>query len=308
MSDAPALAIHHLEFSYPARRRSPAARALDGVSVEIERGAMVALLGPNGSGKSTLMRLLVGAARPESGSIATFGAPIDAAARGQIGVVFQHPALDRHLSVLDNLRDHGIVFGLSPSEARGAAMDALTEDGLDDLADRPAATLSGGQRRRVDLMRALLPGPSLLLLDEPTTGLDLVARRDFLDRVLAARSARGMTVLMTTHLTDEAERADRVLLMDRGKLVADGAPVELRTALGAQRLTVHSEQSTPPDDATTWVRADDGWARPLGADAAGETAALLEAGMPFTVAPPTLSDVYRVQTGRSLSTATEDDA
>ena len=301
MSDVPALAVEDLEFSYPARRRTPAARALDGTSFAVARGTTVALLGPNGSGKSTLMRILIGLHAPDAGTVSVGGGALDAAARAGIGVVFQHPALDRHLSVLDNLRDHGVVFGMLPAKAKQAAHAALAADGLDDLAPRAAGTLSGGQRRRVDLIRALLPDPKVLLLDEPTTGLDLDARRDFLDRVFAARDARGMTVLMTTHLTDEAERTDRVLLMARGRIVADGAPDELRAALGALRLTVHGRTPAPPDDDDAWRRADGGWARALDHDAERIVADLVAAGTPFTVAPPTLADVYRAHTGRSLA-------
>lgn len=293
-----ALDADAIRFAWPARRGREAIVALDGVSLRIERGEAVALLGPNGSGKSTLLSIVAGLRAPGAGRLAVLGTPASGRPRAGIGVVFQHVALDRHLSVRANLRDAALLQGLSPAEAAARVTDDLQAAGLADLADRLVRELSGGQARRADLCRALLHRPALLLLDEPTTGLDPSSRPAFLDRVLAERDARGMAVLTTTHLVDEAERHDRVVLMDAGRIVAEGTPESLRAALGARRLVVHDREP----EGTGWSRVRDGWARPLEGDA-GLLVALDAEGRSFTVAPPTLADVFEARAGRALDAA-----
>lgn len=212
-------------------------KALDGVSVEVAGGEFVALLGPNGAGKSTLFQLLSGLFVADDGRITVLGQDIRqnaTAALGGIGIVFQQPTLDLDLSVRANLMFNARLHGLAGARARvNEEMQRL------DLADRAkdlARNLSGGNRRRVELARALVHEPSVLLMDEATVGLDPAARRDLLDYVLALRRERGVGVLWATHLVDEAQRADRVVVLHRGKVLEEGTPAALVSKAGAEDL------------------------------------------------------------------------
>lgn len=300
----PALSLQSLSLTYPARRRQPAREALRSVTLEIPEGQSVALLGPNGSGKSTLVRVITGMLEPTSGQACVFGRPPQEA-RDVIGVVFQNPGLDRHMTVWENLRDTAALYGVDSKDA-GPRVEALLSDLR--LADRREAivkTLSGGLARRVDLCRALLAQPSLLILDEPTTGLDPTARREFLEQLESRRhspSASDMTLLMSTHLIDEAERMDRVLMMHDGRIVADGTPASLRSQVGRRRINVMDATWMPIRDESTWKRVPGGWVRDLANDSEAPTAAheLATMNVPFSIAPPTLGDVFEQVTGARL--------
>jgi ABC-2 type transport system ATP-binding protein len=214
-------------------------QALDAVSLEVGAGEMVALLGPNGAGKTTLFQLLTGLFVADSGSVEVLGAdmrrdPVRALA--QLGVVFQQPALDLNLSVRTSLRFHADLHGLPASVSR-PRIDALLERfGLTPVAAKPARELSGGNRRKVELLRALLHEPRLLLMDEATVGLDPASRAQLVEEVLQARAERGLGVLWATHLVDEAERAQRVIVLHKGKVRFDGTPTQLCEAQGADTL------------------------------------------------------------------------
>jgi ABC-2 type transport system ATP-binding protein len=214
-------------------------QALDAVSLQVEAGEMVALLGPNGAGKTTLFQLLTGLFVADSGSVEVLGAdmrrdPVRALA--QLGVVFQQPALDLNLSVRASLRFHADLHGL-PSAVSGPRIDALLERfGLTPVAAEPARQLSGGNRRKVELLRALLHEPRLLLMDEATVGLDPGSRAQLVEEVLRARSERGLGVLWATHLVDEAERAQRVIVLHKGKVRFDGTAAALCEAQGERTL------------------------------------------------------------------------
>ena len=213
--------------------------ALDAVSLRVRAGEMVALLGPNGAGKTTLFQLLTGLFVADSGSVEVLGAdmrrdPVRALA--QLGVVFQQPALDLNLSVRASLKFHADLHGL-PGAVSGPRIAALLERfGLTPVAAQPARELSGGNRRKVELLRALLHEPRLLLMDEATVGLDPASRAQLVDEVLHARAERGLGVLWATHLVDEAERAQRVIVLHKGKVRFDGTPADLRDAQGAHTL------------------------------------------------------------------------
>jgi ABC-2 type transport system ATP-binding protein len=214
-------------------------QALDAVSLVVAPGEMVALLGPNGAGKSTLLQLLTGLFVADSGTVEVLGAdmrrePVRALA--QLGVVFQQPALDLNLSVRASLRLHADLHGL-PSSVSRPRMEALLERfGLAELAGQPARELSGGNRRKVELVRALLHEPRLLLMDEATVGLDPASRAQLLDEVLRARVERGLGVLWATHLVDEAERAQRVAVLHKGRVLWDGSAEALCAAQGQRTL------------------------------------------------------------------------
>jgi ABC-2 type transport system ATP-binding protein len=220
-------------------RRYGKTQALDAVSLSVAPGEMVALLGPNGAGKSTLFQLLTGLFVADSGSVEVLGAdmrrdPVRALAR--LGVVFQQPALDLNLSVRASLRFHADLHGLPPAVSR-QRIDALLERfGLAASAAKPGRELSGGNRRKVELLRALLHEPSLLLMDEATVGLDPASRAQLLEEVLRAREERGLGVLWATHLVDEAERAQRIVVLHKGKVRWDGTAAALCADQGERTL------------------------------------------------------------------------
>jgi ABC-2 type transport system ATP-binding protein len=214
-------------------------QALAAVSLAVAPGEFVALLGPNGAGKTTLFQLLTGLFVADSGSVEVLGAdmrrdPVRALA--QLGVVFQQPALDLNLSVQASLRFHADLHGLPAGVARPRIAALLQRFGLAALAGQPARQLSGGNRRKVELLRALLHAPRLLLMDEATVGLDPASRAQLLQEVFQARAERGLGVLWATHLVDEAQRAQRVVVLHRGQVRWDGPAEALCQAQGQRTL------------------------------------------------------------------------
>jgi len=217
--------------------------ALAGVSLAVSRGEIFGLLGPNGGGKTTLFKILSTLLRATRGTVRVFDHDLRRepdAIRRHLGVVFQHPSLDRKLTVMENLRHHGHLYGLHGTELARRARALLDRLGLGDRADDRVETLSGGLQRRTELAKALVHRPDLLLLDEPSTGLDPGARRDFTNYLGQLREQDGVTVVLTTHILDEAERCDRVGILHQGKLVALGTPDELKGRLGGDVVVVQS--------------------------------------------------------------------
>ncbi len=304
-SDA-AVQVDRLSHAYRGGRT-----ALHELSLSVRAGEIVALLGPNGSGKTTLFRVLSTLIPPQSGSAKIFD--IDLAtrrdeARKLLGVVFQNPSLDKQLTARENLRYHGHLFGLRGGELEARIEDLLRRVDLLDRSNEYVSGFSGGMRRRVEIAKGLINQPRLLLLDEPSTGLDPVARADvwrYLDEV---RRRDGVTVLMTTHLMDEADRCDRVCVMDAGRLVAEGSPAALKERVGGDVITLSSRD---PDAVKKVLReklsiepdAIDGpvvrFERPRGHEL---IPAVIEA-LPglvdsVSVGKPTLEDVFIRVTGR----------
>jgi len=213
--------------------------ALDGLNLTLPRGQFVALLGPNGAGKSTLFQLLTGLFAPSAGEIRIAGFELRrhaCAALAQIGVVFQQMSLDLDLSVRRNLKLQADLQGLPRALAHERIAQGCERLGLAGELDRPVRELSGGNRRKVELVRAGLHRPGLLLMDEATVGLDTKSRRDLLGALHADVAERGCTVLWATHWVEEALNADRVLVLHRGRLLADGTPAAVTAALGGQTL------------------------------------------------------------------------
>ncbi len=236
--EATAIEVEHLRHVYGTRV------ALDDVTFTVVRGEVFALLGPNGGGKTTLFKILSTLMAATGGKASVFGHRLsDApdAVRRRLGVVFQHPSLDSKLSVAENLRCHGHLYGLHGDALRQRAGAVLQQLGLQERSHDRVETLSGGLQRRVELAKALLHEPPLLLLDEPSTGLDPGARRDFMQQLLQLRQQQGVTVVLTTHFMEEAERCDRVAFLHQGKLVELGTPAELKHRVGGDVVVVQTD-------------------------------------------------------------------
>ncbi len=220
-------------------KRYGARAALDGVSLAIPAGQWVVLLGPNGAGKSTLFQVLTGLFAADAGDVEVAGHSLRHAAvkaLGEIGVVFQQMSLDLDLTVERNLRFHADLQGMPRALAAQRIRAGARSLGLDTDLQRPVRELSGGNRRKVELVRALLHEPQVVLMDEPTVGLDPKSRKDLMTAVRGDITRRGSTVLWATHLVEEAEAADHVVVLHRGKLLASGPPAAVAKALGAERL------------------------------------------------------------------------
>ena len=233
--EASAVEVSRLSHHYGARR------ALDRVSFRIARGEVFVFLGPNGGGKTTLFRLLSTLIPVQSGDVSILGHDVVrevVSIRERIGVVFQAPSLDKKLTVRENLACQAALYGLRGSALRDRQQLLLEQLGLTERAAEVTEQLSGGLRRRVELAKGLLHDPDLLLLDEPSTGLDPGARADLWEYLERLRSQRNVTIVLTTHLLEEAERADRIAILDQGKLVALDAPDALKATVGGDTITV----------------------------------------------------------------------
>jgi len=224
-------------------RRFGLRAALDEASLRVEPGEVVGLLGPNGSGKTTLFRILATLLAPSGGTARIFGFDVVReahAARRCFGVVFQNPSLDKMLTAAENLRCQGRLYGVSGAALAERSQQLLTRLALWDRRDDRIAAFSGGMARRVEIAKGLLHRPGLLLLDEPSTGLDPGARRDLWDLLDELRRGESMTILFTTHLMEEADRADRLAILDRGRVVAAGAPESLKSAVGGDVIRIRT--------------------------------------------------------------------
>ncbi|HEY2523735.1 MAG TPA: ATP-binding cassette domain-containing protein [Candidatus Binataceae bacterium] len=234
-----AIEARSLGFSYGERQ------ALAGVEFTIARGEIFGFLGPNGGGKSTLFRLLSTLVPVQSGSAHILGYDLRGATqalRSRIGVVFQSPSLDGKLTVAENLAIHGNLYGMRGARLKQRAQAMLARLDVSDRADELAEALSGGLRRRVELAKALLHEPQLLLLDEPSTGLDPAARREFFNLLGHLRNSNGVTVVLTTHYMEEAERCDRIGILDQGRLVAIAPPGELKQRVGGDVMVINAAE------------------------------------------------------------------
>lgn len=240
MDNARALDIADVRFRYNDHE------AVRGVSFEVASGEVFALLGPNGSGKTTLFRLISTLIPLQQGAIEIFGRDVRrdvALVRSMLGVVFQAPSLDKKLTVLENLWYHGRLYGLRGAILRQRASEMLERLGLTEKTKALVETLSGGQRRRVELAQSMLHQPRMLLLDEPSTGLDPGARID-LWHYFATLKEAGVTIVLTTHLLEEAARADRIGIMHQGELVALDTPLALQASIGGDTILIRATDAT----------------------------------------------------------------
>jgi ABC-2 type transport system ATP-binding protein len=297
------------------RHRYGDRESLSGVGFSVAAGDVFALLGPNGGGKTTLFRIISTLLRPTSGTVEVFGLDIvkrPADVRRKLGVVFQSAAVDPWLTVVENLRHHGYLFGLSGSALDRGIERALERFGLTPRASDRVAILSGGLRRRVELAKALLPAPQLLILDEPSSGLDPTARRDLLQELMRLREDEGTTVVLTTHIMEEAAVADRVGILHEGRLAAIGTPRDLTDALGGDILTI--DPIGDPSTLSSMLHDHFGiTAQIVGHQIrverrrAHEFVPTLIEGLPGQIATvsvgrPTLDDVFTHHTGTRLTT------
>ncbi len=238
MVEEPArLSAEGLRFSYGDRV------ALDGVSFSIRAGEVFGFLGPNGAGKSTLFSILAGLLPASSGQLFLDGRALDPstrALRARMGVVFQEPSLDAKLSAEENLLLGAALFLVPRGEARRRAADLLASAGLSDRARDPVGKLSGGMRRRLEIARALVHRPDVLLLDEPTTGLDALSFRRTWDALRELRGAGGTTVVLTTHRPDEAAHCDRLAILSRGRVIAIETPESLLSRVSGDVVVVEA--------------------------------------------------------------------
>ncbi len=285
--------------------------ALRGIDLQIEQGEMFALLGPNGAGKTTLFSILSTLRRPSGGEARVLGHDVvseRARIRRAMGVVFQEPALERRLSVRDNLFLMGLFYGLSLRKARTRAGEIMETLGFADIAGRRAEDLSGGQKRRLELARSMVPRPDILFLDEATLGLDVDARRSFWAQVREFARA-GHTVFFTTHYMEEAEVADRIALISDGRILALDTPSALKQRIGGGVILLSTEDDTA---AQAWlqehghaVESSERGLMLVGDDPATLLPALLGALPVKTrraeIHEPSLEDVFLTLTGRGLN-------
>jgi len=293
--------------------------ALSDVSLAVNRGEVFGVLGPNGGGKSTLFRILSTMLRPSEGSVRVAGddpTREPAAVRQHIGVVFQHPSLDAKLTARENLTHEGHLYGLRGGELRERIDTLLQTFGLAERGSEAVEAFSGGMRRRVELAKAMLHRPTVLLMDEPSTGLDPAARSNLWQAIRRLQAESNVTVLLTTHLMDEAERCDRLAVLSQGRLVAVDTPAALKAMVGGEVISIVLQDDVDADALLEEVRGIvtprtaepqlvDGTIRVETADAASFVPALSrqlhERIRGLSIGQPSLEDAFMHLTGRQFT-------
>jgi ABC-2 type transport system ATP-binding protein len=296
-------------------------RALDALDLDVPRGALFALLGPNGAGKSTTIAILTTMLAPSAGEAVVAGWSVSTQprqVRRSLGVVFQDISLDDRLTARENLDLHAAMHGIPRGDRAKRVRAGLEAVGLASTANQRVRTLSGGMKRRLEIARALLHDPEIVILDEPTVGLDPQMRRAVWDHLASIAATHERTVFVTTHYMDEAERCDDVAIVDHGKLVARGAPAELVARTGGERLVVRCNDAARAADAARGL----GWKVSPSENSPGRLviegqrpeamlARLAQAGAGIEEAEivrPTLEDVFVDLTGRGLRDVHDEEA
>ncbi len=213
-------------------------KAVNNISFSVEKGSLFSFLGVNGAGKSTTISMLCGLLAPDSGTINVCGQSCEKV-KDKIGVVFQSSVLDAPLSVYDNLKYRASFYGITGEKFKKRLVELSKILDMGEILNRPVAKLSGGQRRKADIARALFHSPSLLVLDEPTTGLDPQTRKLLWQVIEELRKKEGLTVLLTTHYMEEASESDRIVIIDSGEIIAEGTPLELKNKYTKDTVTLY---------------------------------------------------------------------
>jgi ABC-2 type transport system ATP-binding protein len=291
------------------RYRKAERNAVDGISFDVEAGEFFALLGPNGAGKTTTLSILTTTLMPTDGRALIDGLDVvaDAAAvRQRVGIIFQRPSLDKNLTGEENVRFHAILYGLYPYAPSYRVMAAGYRRQVEDWAEllglgrdifQPVRTYSGGMLRKLEIVRSLVHRPRVLFLDEPTTGLDAPSRRALWSYLRDVRAANGTTIVLTSHYLEEAEQADRICVIDAGRIVATGSPSELTAALASEWLEVDADDRPQLRDELGRLGREPAGGGPFRIDVStAETHAILRSiETPLTLVrthAPSLEDAY----------------
>lgn len=286
-------------------------KAVDDLSFRVGEGELFAFLGVNGAGKSTTINIICGQLTKDSGSVSIDGADIDTEldrVKRTLGVVFQGSVLDKELSVADNLESRAALYGIHGAvfRRRLSELAGLLEFG--DLLSRPLGKLSGGQRRRIDIARALLHEPKILILDEPTTGLDPQTRTTLWRVIGTLRRERGMTVFLTTHYMEEAADADYVVILDRGRIAAHGTPLELKNTYTGDFITVYGiGEDEVKQLGAPYEPLRDAWRVTVPDTAAATEMIIKHPGLfrDFEITKGKMDDVFLAVTGKKLTGGSE---
>ena len=291
------------------KKRFKDVQAVDDITFRVKEGELFAFLGLNGAGKSTTISIMCGQLEKDAGKVLVDGRDIDhspQAVKAEIGIVFQNSVLDKVLTVRDNLRFRAALYGITGSafEERLGELGGLLQ--LEELMRRPVGKLSGGQRRRVDVARALLHSPKILILDEPTTGLDPQSRIMVWDVVAQLRKARGLTVFLTTHYMEEAAEADYVVILDSGKIVAEGTPNDLKNTYTGDFIKLYSVKNETLDALQIPYVQENGYLK-LSVKNTAEARELItrypEIFSDFEIIKGKMDDVFLAATGKQLKEA-----
>ena len=282
-------------------------RAVQDLSFRVREGELFAFLGINGAGKSTTISILCGQLSKDAGTVTIGGIDLDrdvTRIKRDLGVVFQNSVLDGALSVRDNLQSRAALYGITGKAFRTRLKELASLLDFEPLLNRPVGKLSGGQRRRIDVARALLHDPKILILDEPTTGLDPQTRRLLWNVIAGLREQRHMTVFLTTHYMEEAADADYVVILDSGKIAAEGTPLQLKNAYSGDFITLYGateEQARQLGDKVDALR--DAY-RVEVADTAAATALILkhpDIFRDYEITKGKMDDVFLAVTGKKLT-------
>lgn len=283
-------------------------KAVQDLSFRVKEGELFAFLGLNGAGKSTTISIICGQLKKDSGSVTVNGFDLDKNIEGiksELGVVFQNSVLDKPLSVKSNLENRAALYGITGADFEKRLSELSRMLDLQELLNRPVGKLSGGQRRRVDIARALLHNPKILILDEPTTGLDPQTRHTLWEVVSNLRKNTGMTVFLTTHYMEEAADADYIVILDSGKISAEGTPLDLKNTYSGDYITLYeTDENRVKSLGFKYETLKDGFRISVPNTAAATELIIKNPNLfkDYEITKGKMDDVFLAVTGKTLST------